>query len=411
MGVIKLRRLVILREAKRSIWPRLAVVALLVLVLVLGASAQSVHRHRRHHLSHARPANVGALRGRLQSVRSKKAALRAQLRKTRKQAHAVLGDIHVVDQRLSDVKDRLQDTTDRLTESRAEQIKIGRELDAATQRVGVVREQVRRRLRAMYVHGTTSPLTAMVGCDSVGEVVSRGYLMRTVARKDQALFTEYKALRVAVADHKEKQDRLVKDIHLLALRQTAQTHELAQARQDKQEILRGLRAKQSDLEASIAQFDEDEREIGAEIASFSRRSRPSGGQALPVFTGNLSMPVEGARITDPFGMRYHPILHRYRMHEGVDLAAPEGTPIHAAADGQVIATTYLRGYGNVVILDHGGGVSTVYAHCSRILCSVGQQVRRGETVAAVGMTGLATGPHCHFELRINNHPVNPLSHM
>ena len=345
-------------------------------------------------------------------MRNRKAALRAQLRKTAKAAHAVLGDIQAVDRRLSDVKDRLDDTTDRLTANRAEQVKIGRELEAATTRVAEVREQVRRRLRAIYVRGSGSVLTALVDSQSVGEVVSRGYLMRSVARKDQALFAEYKTLRLQIADHKQRQDRLVTGIHLLALRQTAQTHELAQVRQEKGEILEGLRVKEGELEATISQFESDEREIGAEIAAYSRRSRPSGGRAqLPAFSGRFSEPVEGARISDGFGMRYHPILHKYRMHEGVDFAAPEGTPIHAAADGQVIATTYMRGYGNVVILDHGGGVSTVYAHASRIMCSVGRQVRRGEVIAAVGATGLATGPHCHFEIRINNHPVNPMGRM
>jgi murein DD-endopeptidase MepM/ murein hydrolase activator NlpD len=96
------------------------------------------------------------------------------------------------------------------------------------------------------------------------------------------------------------------------------------------------------------------------------------------------------------------------MHDGVDIAAPSGTPIHAAADGQVISTSYMRGYGNVVILDHGGGVSTVYAHASRIYCTAGQQVHRGDVIAAVGATGLATGPHCHFEVRIGGHAVNPM---
>ena len=110
-------------------------------------------------------------------------------------------------------------------------------------------------------------------------------------------------------------------------------------------------------------------------------------------------------------MRYHPILHITRMHTGLDFGAPIGTSIHAAADGVVISTSYMRGYGRVVIVDHGGGVSSVYAHTSQSYVSNGQHVARGQRIAAVGSTGLSTGPHLHFEIRIDGHPVDPLSRL
>jgi murein DD-endopeptidase MepM/ murein hydrolase activator NlpD len=384
------------------------------ILLAVMASAQTTHHHRKHRSSRLRPGSERSLLGRLLSVRSKKAELRVQLRKTSRAAHAVLGDIQAVDQRLSTVKDQLDDTTQHLGSSRVEQRHIGGELDAATTKVGQVKEQVRQRLRAIYVHGSGSVLTALVDSQSLGDVATRAYLMRTVARQDQALFAQYRGLRSEIADRKQRQDRLVANIDVLARRQESQTQELAQVRQDKGEILEGLRQKQSELRGMIEQFEADEREIGSQIAAFAARSRPARGRGhglvqLPAFTGRFMRPVEG-RISDGFGMRYHPILHQYRMHEGVDIAAPAGTPIHAAADGQVISTSYMRGYGNVVILDHGGGVSTVYAHASRIYCSTGQQVHRGDVIAAVGSTGLATGPHCHFEVRISGRAVNPMGH-
>jgi murein DD-endopeptidase MepM/ murein hydrolase activator NlpD len=127
------------------------------------------------------------------------------------------------------------------------------------------------------------------------------------------------------------------------------------------------------------------------------------------WSGRFIRPVEG-RITSGYGMRVHPIFKVRKMHTGIDIAAPTGTPIHAADSGVVVEAGYIRGYGYTVIIDHGGGVATLYAHCSAILVAVGQEVKQGQIIARVGSTGYSTGPHLHFEVRINGEPVNPLSY-
>jgi murein DD-endopeptidase MepM/ murein hydrolase activator NlpD len=119
-------------------------------------------------------------------------------------------------------------------------------------------------------------------------------------------------------------------------------------------------------------------------------------------------PVAG-HITSSFGMRYHPILHFARMHAGIDFGAAWGSPIVAAADGQVVAAAWTGGYGRQVQVAHGSGIVTTYSHMSSIAASPGEPVRQGQVIGYVGSSGLATGPHLHFEVRVNGHPVNPLT--
>lgn len=115
-------------------------------------------------------------------------------------------------------------------------------------------------------------------------------------------------------------------------------------------------------------------------------------------------------ISSPFGYRTHPILGYSKFHSGIDIPAPSGTPIVAAKSGTVILSRLMSGYGNVIMIDHGDTV-TVYAHCSALNKSVGDSVSAGDVVAFIGTTGLSTGPHLHFEVRVNGSPVNPLGYV
>jgi murein DD-endopeptidase MepM/ murein hydrolase activator NlpD len=141
----------------------------------------------------------------------------------------------------------------------------------------------------------------------------------------------------------------------------------------------------------------------------ARAAGAAGATALP--GGKLAMPVPGAPITSTFGYRVHPIYGTLRLHAGIDFGAPTGTPIHAADAGTVVSAGWISGYGNATIIDHGGGLATLYGHQSSIGVSVGQHVSRGQVIGAVGCTGDCTGPHLHFEVRINGTPVNPMPYL
>lgn len=186
---------------------------------------------------------------------------------------------------------------------------------------------------------------------------------------------------------------------------------------------RELKVKQTELVAEYERQEELLALVKAEIADFrgeiralereedSIRSRIRSA-AAPVGTkpGKLIRPVPGA-ISSPYGERVHPILGTSRMHNGADMNAAQGDPIRAAADGKVILAGVKGGFGNTIMIDHGGGMVTLYAHQSKLGASVGDKVKAGQTIGFVGSTGLSTGPHLHFEVRINGVAKNPAKYL
>ena len=127
----------------------------------------------------------------------------------------------------------------------------------------------------------------------------------------------------------------------------------------------------------------------------------------PVIEGNITKPLESARVSSLFGYRKNPVSGKYSFHSGYDLAAASGTEIHAMLAGRVSTAAYDKGYGNYIIIDHGGGLQTLYAHCSKLLRKAGDSVAKGDTIALVGSTGNSTGAHLHVEIRLNGQRYDP----
>lgn len=167
-------------------------------------------------------------------------------------------------------------------------------------------------------------------------------------------------------------------------------------------------ARVGELEARLARLDSRLKSHDWTLKELEK----SWEERNSVFTSTPSYwPIAHGNITSEFGVRMHPIIRRLHMHEGIDISSPYYTLIYASGQGIVTFASYRSGYGNLVIIDHGFGFSTHYGHCSQLLVSAGQAVKRGQPIAKVGSTGLSTGPHLHFEVRLRNVPVDPLDYV
>jgi murein DD-endopeptidase MepM/ murein hydrolase activator NlpD len=203
-------------------------------------------------------------------------------------------------------------------------------------------------------------------------------------RKEQAKAQE--AEQVAA----QERDR----IGQLRTQADGERQQVAAAEQQEQQVIDGIQARKAEFQA---QYDA----VQAQIAASVSHGNPTPGNHRFIW------PVNGP-ITSRFGYRQDPVLGGYRLHAGVDIAASQGTPIKAAGDGVVKMAGWNGGYGNFTLIDHGGGLATGYGHQSRIAVSVGQHVSTGQIIGYVGSTGASTGPHLHWEVRVNGTPVDPM---
>ena len=349
--------------------------------------------------------NLKDLKAHKREVSRKRKELAQKMRQTARKASRVRGNIQSIDQHIGELQARIASTNRKLKNNQAAHVVLTAELEKKTKELQIRSDQARIRLREIYMHGEASLASAIVGSQSLSDLASRKFVFERIAERDRQLFESVRTLQIQVKQKRKAVENLIAEDKDLIDQQKTDKAELQDERQDKVGALQDIKDQYSQYQQLKQELDQEENELESQIQAFQVVGH---GMSGPGPGGKLGIPVYNARMASGFGMRYHPILHYTRLHAGQDFAAPYGSEIHAAAAGVVIAAKYTRGYGNTLMIDHGGGISTLYGHCSRILVGAGAHVGRGQVVALVGATGLATGPHCHFEVRISGRPVNPM---
>ncbi len=251
-------------------------------------------------------------------------------------------------------------------------------------------DNLNERLKVMYKSGSVGFVDILLGSNSISEFVSNMELIQKIYKNDmnvlETLEKEYKELEQIQSELEEKKAKLADQKTQLA-------------------------AQKAELDAKKKELEKEEDELKAEADRLTTEIVKLMDAESPYVGGKFTWPVPSSRyISSSFGNRLHPLLKVWKYHTGIDIGASSGQNILAAASGKVIMATVYGGYGNFIMIDHGGGIVTCYGHASKLLVSKGDTVKRGDVIALVGSTGVSTGPHLHFEVRENGAYVDPMSY-
>lgn len=276
------------------------------------------------------------------------------------------------------------------------------ELKEAEQKVEEQEDNFNQRIRVMYMNGNIGTLEVLLASADVEDFLSRKDMLQYIAEYDKELIRYMKEQRDIIDSKKTELEAQRASVEVTKSKIEARKKELETATREKENLMGRL---QQDIKAFEKEYDklnDYAKQIESKIVKLQRNTGPYSG-------GKMDWPVPGhSRISSYYGYRIHPIFKTKKLHTGIDIPAPTGTAIKSAAAGTVIYADWLGGYGKAIMVDHGGGIVTLYGHNSALTAKVGQTVSRGQTIAKAGSTGNSTGPHCHFEVRKNGAYVDPL---
>jgi murein DD-endopeptidase MepM/ murein hydrolase activator NlpD len=377
---------------------RLAIVLAACLVLATPAAADNSGK-------------IGQLQARIAAARKKEARLTAEISTFTKSIRSLEAKVGDVSQKLSTLERDLLLHERRLN-------KLDQLYEFETERLNFLRRSYTKalhelNLRMIDLYETHDPtlVEVIIESDSFQEALDRIHYLDAIAQQDKHIARRVRAARDEVHATRERTKVVRARVHSETMIVAVRTRQQREAREALLASQRQLSGKRSRHKSVLAATKKQEREWIAEANTLAAEDARIRGQlaasqssdTTPSASG-LIWPVNGP-VVSPFGYRWG------RLHAGIDIAVPYGTPIHAAAAGTVVIAGWVGGYGNYTCIDHGGGMATCYAHQSSFAVSSGASVGQGQVIGYVGCTGHCFGPHLHFEVRINGNPVDPLGYL
>lgn len=350
--------------------------------------------------------------------------LRRQLKENNKKISSVKSMLKEANRREKEIAVKLSDTKRRMDKAEDELAATEAKLDVAMDKLRQLKMRIRRtslrllraqksleaRLREIYMQGEVSYLAVLLQSDDFTDFLNQADYLKLIVKSDTQLIASVKKHRGDLDVQRSSARETVLELTELRARKKDKVDTLARLREAQEDLYARLQAHQDKLSSRIDALEEISAKKEAQLRSYIRQSSGVPYVPIPRSAGAYIYPVNGP-VTSYFGYRIHPITGSSRLHTGMDFGVGYGVPILAADNGVVIHSGWYGGYGNTVIVDHGGGFTTLYAHASSLAVSYGQTVKQGQMLSRVGTTGFSTGPHLHFEVRYNGNPIDPQSRL
>ena len=329
--------------------------------------------------------------------------------------------VRQLDSDLEKLDQELTALSGQITDKEAEIKETKQQLEKAKETERAQYDSMKLRIKYMYEKRDTSYLDLLMESGSLSEMLNRAEYIQKISSYDRKQLTRYGEIKDGIAESEKKLEAEHADLVALKDKTEAKQSSVERLVSEKTQELQKYQNQIAANEAQLASYQADikaqedrikqiEAELKRQEEEEKKKAEAQGQTYKPVSIGNIKFvwpcPSSG-RITSGFGSRTSPTEGASSNHQGIDIGAASGSDIIAAADGTVTISTYSYSAGNYIMLNHGGGVSTVYMHCSKLLVSAGAKVKKGQVIAKVGSTGYSTGPHLHFGVRLNGSYVNP----
>ena len=330
-----------------------------------------------------------------------------ELEEVQSQLSENLQQIEKLDERIRQSENEIEELDAQVKALQEEIAGIQSQLDVAQKNYEKQKNIMEKRLIAIYEAGDTKYLDVLLSSKNISEFLSNYYLITEIASVDKDLLDEVEAEKKEIELAKQELEKNQESLAVALQTQTKTATVLQNTKALRENYISRLSDEEKAKQAQIDEMTEQYEAVNNQILELATQ-----GLNIDYIGGVLAWPVPGyTKITSNYGMRVHPITGQYKLHTGVDISAPIGANFVAANDGIVTKAEYNTAYGNMVMIDHGGGISTLYAHGSEILVTVGQTVKKNDAILKVGSTGYSTGPHAHFEVRINGVVTDPLPYI
>ncbi len=347
--------------------------------------------------------------GNLEELKKKQKNATEEMKQKQSEIKAIKEESQNVSKEIAELDEKMKKATVELIEAENEIKRIEaniektkEELKQAEINLEEKQEVFNSRLRVMYKTGNVGYLEILLSSADVKDFLTRKDMIKSIADQDVELIEYMREQRQAIETTKIELEGQRKQVEVSKTKLESRRRDLEKVTRAKEDLMSKLSEDQKAAEIEHDKLNQYAKDIESDIRKLVTNTGPYSG-------GEMAWPVPGRNnISSPYGYRIHPIFKTKKLHTGIDIPAPTGTNIVAAADGTVIQAGTMGGYGQTVMVDHGGGIVTLYAHNSSITVSKGTSVKRGSTIARAGSTGYSTGPHLHFEVRKNGAYVDPL---